>query len=268
MKDRIPTPHALQKKPLVEAIFELRWALQRQADEESIDPGFSIFLGRFYDKVSPDFPEAENLPVATMPETLTPYIVRNRFRKTKAGWPLVQVGPGILSANDTEGYDWSTFRPMLRKTFLTLLETYPNKIAPLKLSQATLRYVDAIPLNAMDDHKPVLEFLRDQLHTDISIDPLLFDDPELSGKAENMTVRLNFRLDKPRATGVVAFSTGSHKNVRSIIWENVVISRENVPQDIEAFDTWIEEAHAMTDRWFFTLSRGKLLETFGGRNDA
>src|SRR5688572_5700647 len=110
MKDRLPKPHPLPKKPLVEAILEIRWAIQPQADGEGIDPGFSIFLGRFYDKVSSEFPESENLPAAMMPEQITPYLVRNRFRKTKGGWPLVQVGPGILSANDTEAYDWSTFR--------------------------------------------------------------------------------------------------------------------------------------------------------------
>jgi uncharacterized protein (TIGR04255 family) len=268
MNDRIPTPHPLPKKPLVEAIFEVRWALQQQPQGESVDPGFPIFLGRFYDKVSSDFPEPENLPAALMPEVVTPYVVRNRFRKTKNGWPLVQVGTGILSVNDTESYDWSTFRPMLRKTIEILFETYPHKIAPLRLSQATLRYVDAVPLNAVNDDETVMEFLKDHLHTNISIDPMLFDDPDLAGKAENLALRLNFTLQKPKAVGVVAFSTGLKQNVRSIIWENMVISRENVPQNIEAFDAWIDEAHAVTDRWFFTLSRGKLLETFGGRNEA
>jgi uncharacterized protein (TIGR04255 family) len=128
MEDRIPAPHPLPRKPLVEAIFELRWALQKQPDGQAIDPGFQIFLGRFYDKVSSDFPESENLDAALVPEMMTPYIVRNRFRKTKGGWPLVQVGTGILSVNDTEGYDWSTFRPMLRKAIeVEVAECYSAK---------------------------------------------------------------------------------------------------------------------------------------------
>src|SRR5437773_12485491 len=113
MTERIPNPHPLPKKPLVEAIFELRWVLQQPSEGEAIDPGFPIFLGRFYDKVSSDFPESENQPAALMPEMMTPYVVRNRFRKTTGGWPLVQIGTGIFSVNDTEGYDWSTFVPML-----------------------------------------------------------------------------------------------------------------------------------------------------------
>jgi uncharacterized protein (TIGR04255 family) len=269
MEERIPKPHSLPKKPLVEAIFELRWALQKQPDGQAIDPGFQIFLGRFYDKVSVDFPEPENLDAARIPEGMIPYVVRNRFRKTKDGWPLVQVGSGILSVNDTEGYDWLKFRPMLRDVIEILLETYPDKIAPLTFSQVMLRYVDAVPLNALNDNKTVLDFLKDHLHTTISIDSLLFDNAEHARKAEALTLRLNFPLDKPRALGVVAFSTGLKQNVPSIIWENMVISRqEHVPQNLDAFDSWIQEAHAITDRWFFALCRGELLKSFGGNNEA
>jgi uncharacterized protein (TIGR04255 family) len=267
MSDRIPTPHALPKKPLVEAIFELRWTLQQQ-NQQQIDPGFQILLGRFYDKVSADFPEAENLQTAILPEMMTPYVVRNRFRKTKDGWPLVQLGTGILSVNDTAGYDWSTFKPMLRRAVEILLETYPQNIARLTLSQATLRYVDAIPLNALDDNKGVLEFLKDYLHTNISIEPLLFDNPSLADKPSALALRLNYPLEKPQGLGVIAFTSGMKENLPSLIWENMVISgQKQVPQTLAAFDSWIDEAHAITDRWFFGLSRGKLLESFGGNNE-
>ena len=266
MSDRIPTPHPLPKKPLVEAIFELRWALQQQ-DQQQVDPGFQILLGRFYDKVSADFPEPENLQAALIPEMMTPYIVRNRFRKTKNGWPLVRLGTGILSVNDTENYDWSTFKPMLRRAVEILLETYPQNIAPLTLSQATLRYVDAIPFKVLDDNKGVLEFLKDYLHTNISIDPLLFDNPSLADAPGALALRLNYPLEKPQGVGVIAFSSGMKENLPSLIWENIVISgQQQVPQTLAAFDSWIDEAHAITDRWFFGLSRGKLLETFGGNN--
>ena len=272
MSDRIPTPHPLPKKPLVEAIFELRWALQQESQQqnpsEGNDPGFQILLGRFYDKVSHDFPEPENLPASIVPQMMTPYVVRNRFRKTKNGWPLVQLGTGILSVNDTESYDWSTFKPMLRRAVEILLETYPQNIAPLTLSQATLRYVDAIPVKTLDDDKGLLQFLKDYLHTTISIEPLLFDEPSLANAPSALALRLNYPLEKPQGVGVIAFSSGMKQNIPSLIWENMVISRQQqVPQNLAALDSWIDEAHAITDRWFFALSRGKLLETFGGNNE-
>ena len=232
-------PTRYRRSHSVEAIFELRWALQKQEqqpDQAGIDPGFQILLGRFYDKVSADFPESENLQLAIFPEMMTPYLVRNRFRKTKNGWPLVQLGTGILSVNDTESYDWSTFKPMLYRAVEILLETYPKNIAPLMLSQVTLRYINAIPLNALDGNKGFLEFLKDYLHTNISIDPLLFDNPSLASVPSALTLRLNYPLEKPQGVGVIAFSSGMKQNVPSLIWENMVISQKQVPQTLAAFD--------------------------------
>jgi uncharacterized protein (TIGR04255 family) len=269
MTDQIPKSQKLPKKPLVEAIFELRWKLQQPGQGNVIDPGFQVLLGRFYDNVSSkNFCEMENLPISVVPEVMTPYVVRHRFRKTKEGWPLIQLGTGMLSVNDTESYDWETFRPMLRQAVEALLDTYPVKIAPLVLGQATLRYIDAIPLNTFGGGQGVLEFLEDHLHTNISIDPLLFDDPKIAMVPEALNLRLNFRLDKPRGLGVLSFSTGMKENVPSIIWENMVISREpDVPKTLDEFETWFVEAHAVTDRWFFTLCRGELFTSFGGKHE-
>jgi uncharacterized protein (TIGR04255 family) len=272
MTDHIPTPHPLPKKPLVEAIFELRWGLQQVSQQESQiqgnDPGFQILLGRFYDKVRQEFPEPENLPISMVPQMMTPYVVRNRFRRTKDGWPLVQLGPGILSVNDTESYDWTTFKPMLRKVVEALLETYPQNIAPLVLSQVTLRYVDAVPLKLIDENKALLRFLKDYLHTTISIDPLLFDNATLAEAPSAIALRLNYPLEKPNGLSVIAFNSGMKQNIPSLIWENMVISKnENVPQTLLALDSWIDQAHGITDRCFFALSRGKLLESFGGNNE-
>jgi uncharacterized protein (TIGR04255 family) len=157
---------------------------------------------------------------------------------------------------------------MLRQAVEALLDSYPQKIAPLNFSQATLRYVDAVPLNTLGDGIGVLEFLKDHLHTSVSIDPLLFDDPEIAKAPDGLNVRFNFPLQKPHGVGVLSFTTGMKENIPSIIWENMVICREqHVPSTLEGFDAWFEEAHTITDRWFFTLCRGKLLTSFGGQND-
>lgn len=59
------------------------------------------------------------------------------------------------------------------------------------------------------------------------------------------------------------------ENVPSVTWENMVVSKDaHVPKTAEAFDEWLAEAHELTDPWFFALCRGRLLESFGGDNDA
>ena len=39
----------------------------------------------------------------SVPVPLSMHFVRHRFRKSKDGWPLVQVGPGIVTLNETNG---------------------------------------------------------------------------------------------------------------------------------------------------------------------
>jgi uncharacterized protein (TIGR04255 family) len=267
--ERIPKPHQLPKKPLVEAIFEVRWKLE-QKDGGIIDPGFQLLLSRFYDKVMAQFPEFENLvPASLMPEPMTPSMVRHRFRKAKNSWPLIQLGPGVMSVNETEGYTWSGFRPMLKMAVESLLQAYPTNLAKLQISQVTLRYIDALPLETDGAKREIIEFLKDYLHTDVSVDPLLFEDPSTAGKPSGLNIRLNYPLTRPAGVGVLSFASGMRENVPSVIWETIVVSRDDqTPSKLAEFEVWFDEAHDVTDRWFFTLSRGPLLTSFGGNNDA
>ncbi|MCD6239350.1 MAG: TIGR04255 family protein [Thermotogae bacterium] len=93
----------LKNKPLVEAIFEFRWKLQEPSIGVKIDPHYKILIGRMYDRVKDEYPFHEQLPAATMPDEIAGYVVQHRFRKDKDKWPLIQIGPGIITLNDTEG---------------------------------------------------------------------------------------------------------------------------------------------------------------------
>lgn len=264
--DRVPAPHELPHKPLVEAICEVRWELM-QENNEQFDPGFQLLLGRFYDKVSRQFPEFENLPVAQVPETIAPFAVRHRFRAKKNGWPLIQLGPGIMTVNETEGYSWKTFKPMLQMAVEALFAAYPTNVAKLAVSQVTLRYINGIPLNVLGEAKNIRQFLQNHLHTKIDIDRLLFENPDLAGNPGALNLRLLYPLQTPKGLGALSLSSGMRDNKPSVIWENMVVSGEgHVPKEPAAFDSWFDEAHTMTDRWFFALCRGSLLTEFGGKN--
>lgn len=94
----------LANPPLVEALVEVRWELDSPAPGVSLDPNYKILLGRFYDRVRADYPFHEQLPMSLAPDELTGYQVQHRFRLAADAWPLVQLGPGILSLNDTAAY--------------------------------------------------------------------------------------------------------------------------------------------------------------------
>ena len=61
----------LPNKPLAEAIFEFRWALdEKRGQGIAVDPGFRLLLGRYYDRVKGHYPHVVDLPTAQIPEDL------------------------------------------------------------------------------------------------------------------------------------------------------------------------------------------------------
>ena len=101
------TDVVLQNKPLVEAIFELRWKLEERSPGIKIDPHYKILVGAMYEKVKDRYPFPEQMPTVNIPDEMAAHVVQHRFRKAENEWPLVQVGPGIVTLNDTHGYTWA-----------------------------------------------------------------------------------------------------------------------------------------------------------------
>ncbi len=259
-EELIPERENLPNKPLVEAIFELQWALSSVEGQSEIDPGFRILLGRLYDRVRGEYPFLENLPQAQFPEEMTGKLVRHRFRTAKDGWPLVQVGPGVLSVNEIQGYEWDSFRPRLTQAVRALFESYPTDIHQLKVTQVVLRYLDAIPF---DEETPLLQFLKDSLHTTIQVDERLFQNSQAARSPSGMSLSLGFKLPELPGAISASFALGMRENQPSIIWDTQVLARgEDVPQTVEAYESWLIAARDIAGRWFRTLSRGKLYESF------
>ena len=106
-----------------------------------IDPYYRLLLGRFFDRVKDQYPVPEQLPTATIPEMLVPQVVQQRFRIQKDGWPLLQIGPGILTVNDTAHYTWTDFRQRGIDAMANLHDnSYPN-IKDLQIESLVLQLI-------------------------------------------------------------------------------------------------------------------------------
>ena len=258
--DSIPSPRPLRSKPLVEAVFELHWQLETKEDETEVDPGFRILLGRFFDRVKGTYPAFVDLPVAQIPEAMVPRVVRHQFRAVKDGWPLVQLGPGILSLNETAEYQWESFRSLLKRALSDLFSSYPTEVHIFKPTRIILRYINAISSGFIDSQPPVLNFLRDQLHTRIEVEPKLFESPE---SPEMARLQLAYPLLKPRASGRLALAYGITSDPSSFLLEISIDSAKNaVPDSENGMMQWLDDAHDVVDKWFFGLIRGDLLTRF------
>ncbi len=77
----------------------------------------------------------------------------------------------------------------------------------------------------------------------------------------NLTVA--YPLSNPSGVVQLMIALGKREERPNIIIETTVQSRKNaVPQQAQDWKQWLVDAHAVSDRWFFALVRGPLLDQF------
>jgi uncharacterized protein (TIGR04255 family) len=251
----------LKNKPLVEAIFELRWELQVPQPGMRIDPHYKVLIGRVYDRVSEEYPFHEQLPTAIMPDEIAAYILQHRFRKDKDKWPLVQLGPGVITLNETEGYIWEDFEKRIVTLLDALFEAYPDAEKNFKVSGLVLRYIDAVDFNYEKDN--MFSFLKEKMKYNIQIYEKLFEGTGVSKLPLGFDLRFSFPSSKPKGAMHLKFARGKKKESDALIWETMVQSiGDDAPQAKSEIAAWVRESHSLTDDWFFKIIQGDLLKRF------
>ena len=276
----------LKNKPLVEAIFELRWDLYEQLPTgEKVDPYYKVLSGGIYNKLREDYPLIESLPAADVPERFSGHIVQSRFR-SESKWPLIQIGPGVITLNDTEGYIWEDFRKRALDLTDVLFNMHPEP-ERLKLNKAMLRYIDGIEFDY--EQVDIFTFLKEQMKTELSLYHKLFEDTGVGKTPEGFGMNFSFPSTSPAGIVVLRIAkrtqakedtkiklikwthqadpdktwTKDDGKINALIWETIVDSSgEHSPRNREAIPEWIDQAHKLTDDWFFKTIEGELERRF------
>ena len=261
--DSLKSYEDLENKPLVEAYVEIRWRLPEQEKEQSFD--YKFLLGRLHGQIEGKFPYYEPLPSAHIPDEMAGYTVQHRFRTQEDGWPVIQVGPGIFTFNETSKYIWSSFKTDVLEAVEYYYSAYPQK-EKLEPVSIYLRYIDAIQF----DHtrEDVRQFLRDKLKVGITL-PDGLEGGHIEYKPRSLKFEVSFPCDKPKGQAVVLFATGNSKRdgneYPSIIWHTTVQSiGKDVPIIPRGLENWLDSAHEITHDWFVKFSEGDLLRSFEG----
>ncbi len=264
-------PHKdLRNKPLVEAILEIKWQLDKPGQMSGSpqmalpagDPHYRLLLGRLFDRFQKEYPVHEPLPAATLPDEVVGHCVQHRFRAAKDDWPLVQVGPGIFTVNETHRYTWTDFQQRVREAVGRLFDAHPNP-TDFRIETLVLRYIDAVEFNYQEENAFV--FLKDKLKVGISLPPSLFQDTGVSGLPRNLSWQATFQCSNPRGAVHVSFATGQKEGKPAILWETTVLSTgAELPAMPGQFSEWIDAAHEITHDWFFKLIEGELERRFDG----
>lgn len=247
----------LKNKPLVEALFEIRWALSGPPGI-AIDPSYQLLIGQLYGALRDKFPHHVALPSAEVPPQMIPFTPQHQFRTAPDRWPLVQLGPGLITVNDTEGYLWDDFFALCGFVVQSLFKVYPQDESPLRIAEVSLRYIDA---DLLRDTSP-LDFLK-KLKIGIDLSPSLFDNGIITPKALGVGLSLAFPLNEPKGVLQLSANQGRKGEEEAIVWETQVLTRgDDTPQNPESIEDWLGKAHRVTHEWFLKQVEGELLEKY------
>ncbi len=251
----------LKNKPLIEAIFELHWKLPIEHPELPADPNYTLLVGSMHGHFKAEYPFFEQLPTTQIPDALAAYLVQYRFRAGEQMWPIVQLGPGIITLNQTADYRWDEdFAPRIGRTVREFFTAYPGEQPPV-VQSLILRYINAVPFDY--ENQNVFEFLRDMMQVRIELVPSLFEETGVPNHPHVLDIRVAFPSANPAGTISLRFARGKHQNHDTLVWESWFESSDGaVAQTEETILTWATAAHTVIRDWFFKLIEGELRQRF------
>ncbi len=170
---------SFEKAPLVELIAELRWNPPGVVAAGAGPAGvaqFAVALGRDVEEFFQHFGNEVNKAGFTTAEKIVPagfpaFLHQPvwRFRKPDDNSTLLQVGPGLLSANALRPYRrWKNFRPTVEVGVNAMLKTRPLAERELHFSSASVRYINAFSGELLAGQAPAA-FIKDVLGVNIAL---------------------------------------------------------------------------------------------------
>jgi uncharacterized protein (TIGR04255 family) len=254
----------LKNAPLVEAILEMRWGPKAQASSPVLDLDYKL-LQRLAGEFQREYPEYEAHSNAGAPAEIAAqmHMVQHRFRASKGGWPLIQVGPTIFTLNETEAYDWGgDFRSRAIRAMDSFFRAY-EKATEMQVQSLLLRYIDALKFDW--DKESLLDFLAKDLKMKVVLPAPLFDDTDVASTPAGLDMTASFRCAKPKGMAHLRFVAGESKGKKALIMETMVQSTgSDVPALPEGFTPWLDAAHEIPSTWFKRLTKGNLYRRFQG----
>ena len=238
----------LPNAPLIEVIFEIKWDITNKTD--IID--FQYLYGDLYSNFKDQYPYRENLVPSEIPFDIVRGLPVFRFRVDKNSYPLVQIGPGVLTINTIDSkYFWEEFRSEASKLLSILNEIYP-KYKDFNLSPA-LTYIDFFDYDK--EKMTSLDFINTYLQLNISESFINSSEASLS----DINLKFNYKLKNDICS--LNLSDGKVNNRNGIILQTKVIG-EKAKYSKDLLETWIDTSHELSSDIFKSLTKGELFETF------
>ena len=239
----------LKNAPLREAIFELTWQSPLDSTGFPEDKEFELALGKFDSAITKNFPVKKKVgPSASVMRVYGRPVYQ--FWKGNVEWPVIQLGPGVLTVNDTDKtYVWdSSFRPNLVRAIESLKKSYTQLPDFNRLS---LKYIDSVDISPDIDFR---KFISENLQT------TLINEFDIPGKPIGLNINQAFEVDGSSVLlniqNAINNVTGSH----SLVWMTTVEKRGSI--EFERITDWLDFAHNITSDLFVKMLKPAFYESF------
>jgi hypothetical protein len=253
----------LPNAPLVEAVFELRWALQPSL--AYADPGFPVLLDNFSHLAGQ---AGFSTPRDLVPPDalLSPHSIFRRFYLAPdRDFPLLQIGPGVLATNQSSEYDWPGFKKQVLDTVRLVLKAYPHiSKYPLSPIQLELRYLDAFDASLVGT-ADLIEFLKIGTSMKIELPPIFskLGSPQIKGRVVLETVAKAWKSSKL----ILDIASGQRNATDDVVRleTKVVTQGPGVPKLkslLKDLNSWLNFAHGLTSPFFKEFVTSKVMQKF------
>lgn len=234
-----------EKAPLVEVVFEIKFK----------DPNiknYEILIGELNSKLKKKYPVFESLKPQEMPSLLLPYIVQHRFRKEANGYPLYQVGPGIVTFNADGGSyangGWASFK----KDLLYFLSVYQEALSDelyisSNFEKVTLRYIDKIEDSRM--YPDIKNYFHDNLK--LSIEPEFINQTGYKDNLKDISLFQSYLLEDGVSKILFNIRTITEGS-RKLLFDSSVSNSDL--KDVGSLKNWLQLSHEKLEELFFGIT--------------
>ncbi|WP_395076487.1 TIGR04255 family protein [Flavobacterium sp.] len=240
----------LPKAPLIEVVLELKWEILNKEDINELQ----YLHGDLYSKLNDKYPFRENILPYDIPLDILANQPVYRFRSSENGYPLVQLGPGIITLNTTdEYYEWGKFSNLSVMLFEKFSQVYSK--FNLKKYSPSLLYLDFFPFDFEKNN--VYEFINNNFSIVINQSFL-----ENKGNPKQVNFSFDYQLENDDLS--VVFQKGiNSQGIDGIILQSR-INGGLIGADLKLINDWVNSAHETVSEIFKKITEGRLYESFKG----
>lgn len=257
-----------ENAPLVEVIAELRWHLLpiESMPGAEIDPIYDRALPKVRDALAGmGLKHVDQLVPEHVPQEMIAGLPAFRFRPAANRWPLVQLGPGVMTVNVTPPYEgWGEFAVTLEGAIRAVDATFSFGEQFSRIKSLELRYLDAFTAkHGLGDH---IEFIRDDLSLTIQPPDALIGALKEPDANVYPGVNLQFPVrGRPYDQMLLSASRGARDGREALIYDLRV--RHHTPEHVlergEDVIKWMHDAHRILNIAFERTISDRLRAVMG-----